>query len=198
MESIGPIAKKIFMIFNSDHPIHVWGYSLKKNGQRNQSEQSEEILRQLLARYLNEEPTSLVLLKSDLGKPYLYEKSLEFNLSHSGTLLFIAVSDRKKVGVDVQEMRPVEAVALARRYFSSQEADLIEMISADKKLEEFYRLWTKKEALAKAKGQTLAKNLRSSSEVNWSVANISAPVGYRAALAMFGEWRDPQIYLQDC
>ena len=86
------------------------------------------------------------LLKGPCGKPYL-PGGPEFNLSHGGTLAVLAVSDRT-VGADCEEARRGASEALLRRVLTPEEwEDAPAAIP-------FSRLWTRKEAVMKAEGQT--------------------------------------------
>lgn len=66
----------------------------------------QEALRQVLGRYLDQEPEGIELRVGEHGKPYLLGEQLHFNLSHSGTLALIAVCRDREVGVDVERFRP--------------------------------------------------------------------------------------------
>ncbi len=90
-------------------------------------------------------------LRNPQGKPFLKDRSLKFNLSHSGEYALLAVSKREDVGVDLQKKRDdADAERLARRFFSARERD---WVGSD--LEKFYVLWTRKEAALKALGEGL-------------------------------------------
>ena len=79
------------------------------------------------------------------GKPYLKgQKDVFFNISHSADRVMCAVSDGE-VGCDVQEISHVRE-GFAERFFAPEEAISV------KSDEDFYRFWTLKESVAKAKG----------------------------------------------
>src|ERR1051326_6340183 len=75
-----------------------------------------------------------------LGKPVLADGALAFNVSHSGTLAMVAISYHGPIGVDVElhDARR-DVVALARRFFTADEAALV---GADPM--QFWRLWCRK------------------------------------------------------
>lgn len=83
------------------------------------------------------------------------EKSLYVSLSHSQSELAFIVSDKTtKVGIDIewtQKKRDIKTIA--NEYFSNSESEKMTT-------QKFYRLWTLKEALAKATGRDLAGLLR--------------------------------------
>lgn len=118
------------------------------------------ILRQVLAGYLGCDPASLAFTLGPHGKPALAGTSLQFNASHSGGCLLIAVRWHDPVGVDVEAQRDVaNAAAIARRFFTAAEASQIEALPAARQAEAFRALWTLKEAVVKAAGEALAYHL---------------------------------------
>ena len=60
------------------------------------------------------------------------------------------------VGIDLEQERPVDVCALARRFFSIEEADFLEQSGSQS---DFYRLWCCREAAIKGDGKGLAKVL---------------------------------------
>ena len=86
------------------------------------------------------------------GKPFLPDRDdLFFNLSHSGSKVFCAVSDRA-VGCDVEQIRSAK-LRIARRYFCEEEYRAL-LACADEAARDrlFYRYWTLKECFLKATG----------------------------------------------
>ncbi|WP_020482948.1 4'-phosphopantetheinyl transferase family protein [Methylomonas sp. MK1] len=115
------------------------------------------LLRQILAGYLDVEPSSLAFETGRYGKPALIGYALHFNLSHSADTLLLAVADFAGIGVDIETFRPRQHLdRLAERCFSHQEYQDWCQLSADARFEVFYRLWTKKEAFVKAVGRGIA------------------------------------------
>lgn len=80
------------------------------------------------------------------GKPYLKDVPVRFNLSHSGALTAVAAG-RHEVGLDLQ-----------RRDRAPHDA-LLARLSAAEREEDFFRLWTAKEAYIKYLGSSLAAML---------------------------------------
>ncbi|MGH9210110.1 MAG: 4'-phosphopantetheinyl transferase family protein [Acidimicrobiales bacterium] len=121
-------------------------------------------LRYVLARYVDEPPRSLRLVADPCqhcgrphGKPRLAgDAGHDFNLSHSGTLVAVAVARRRRVGVDVQEVTPVDAPGMARRFFTPAEAACVAATArVETRQRLFHELWTRKEAVLKATGAGL-------------------------------------------
>ena len=93
------------------------------------------------------------------GKPELPRSGVSFNLSHSGHVALPAVtSGDLRLGVDVEERVAQRAHdRLARRFFSTQEADSYATLPEGERADAFYRLWTRKEAYLKATGEGLSR-----------------------------------------
>jgi 4'-phosphopantetheinyl transferase len=71
-----------------------------------------------------------------------------------------AWSSTHAVGVDIEDpTREVETVALARRFFSAAEAEVVEGSEGEDRLRVFYRFWTIKEAALKSIGEGLPYGL---------------------------------------
>jgi 4'-phosphopantetheinyl transferase len=95
---------------------------------------------------------SLDALKySAFDKPY-FDQSIHFNISHSGTYTICAISDTNKIGVDIEEVKEIPLVDFDNE-FSKEELKKIH--SAENPLQQFYTLWTQKEAFLKAIGEGL-------------------------------------------
>jgi len=113
------------------------------------------LLRLLLSRYLGCPPAALPLARSDRGKPYLPDQPWHFNLAHSGDLLLYAIA-RHPVGIDVERVRPLKTLALARRWFRPSEAAALAALPPVQQPAAFFATWTCKEACVKATGAGLA------------------------------------------
>ena len=85
------------------------------------------------------------------GRPFLDSIDADISISHSKTLVAIAISDKKssRVGVDVEEktFSPEEMKKIARRFFSTDEQRILSESQDESKT--FLEIWTKKEALKK-------------------------------------------------
>jgi 4'-phosphopantetheinyl transferase len=121
------------------------------------------ILRSILGRYLGIEPHQVEFSYQPLGKPVLTDEMFSktkvwFNLTHSQGLALCAVSCNRLVGVDLEYIRPIsDVLALAKRYFSSNEYQVIRSLPPHQMQEIFFRYWTCKEAYLKATGAGIAQ-----------------------------------------
>lgn len=115
-------------------------------------------LRALLGEHLGVDPRALVFVQNAFGKPRLADHpSVHFSLSHSGDQAVLAVSDQREIGIDIECVRPLDHLDLARRYFHPNEVAAIESARPpDEQLLAFFRIWTLKEAVVKAIGKGLS------------------------------------------
>ena len=118
---------------------------------------SRGALREILAAELGVSPASVKLQLGEHGRPRLkpgtHPSEIDFNLSHSGELALVAVGRGRRVGIDVERLRPGRnPLRVADRYFSPQEVAAVGAAAPDEQPREFLRYWTAKEALAKGLG----------------------------------------------
>jgi 4'-phosphopantetheinyl transferase len=120
------------------------------------------------------------------GKPELVGFPVHVNLTHSGDVVLLAISEHRHCGVDVQRLPDTtQAVRLARRFFP---ADEVARVTSP---ELFGVLWTRKEACLKATGGRLVPGLRLPVDGPvvpgpYVVRDLPVPDGFRAAVALAG------------
>ena len=126
------------------------------------------LVRSVLGTCVQQAPESLQFVCNHYGKPELLqpaatpEQTLKFNLSHTRGVLVLAVTLADEVGVDVECMtRDVEMLPLAERFFAASETAMLHATAAAAFREQFFRLWTLKEAYVKARGLGLQLGLDS-------------------------------------
>ena len=193
--------------------VHVWTIQVgspdvidsprRRLGHRRET---REAARALLARYVRDFAGDPLSAWRRVERPASGE--VVSNLTHSGRFAVLAVTRGRRVGVDLERMRPIrDARALARRFFSTPEAARLERLSADEASEQFFKLWVRKEAYLKGVGGTVPDGLRrfetdetpsgvpilartqleSGDGSAWTIYDLLAPDGYVAALAIEGE-----------
>ena len=110
----------------------------------------------LLASVLGEDALSH-LCYEESGRPYLDGINADVSISHSTTLVAVAVSDKKssRAGVDLEErhLSHDEIKNIARRFFSADEQNLLSERQYESQA--FLEIWTKKEALKKHLGTSV-------------------------------------------
>lgn len=169
------------------------------------------ILRHLLSRYTGIQPEDIRFKYTPTGKPFLAGSEgtpdIRFNLSHAGLLVLYAFSWGRQAGIDVEVMRSCGQMdETTRRILSPNELKRFQGIGRELRLQVLYNAWTRKQAFAKARGQSLSSFLREvevSFEPNlsaelltvaasremakmWSMHDIKTWEGYCAALVVEG------------
>ncbi|HSM54600.1 MAG TPA: 4'-phosphopantetheinyl transferase superfamily protein [Candidatus Sulfomarinibacteraceae bacterium] len=125
------------------------------------------LLRTTLARYLDCPPRPIRFRYGPQGKPALDHQDkagevahIQFNVAHSADLALIAVTRDRRVGVDLEQRRPLsDAVQIAHRFFSPLEVAAVEAATGEQQLALFFQIWSRKEAFIKATGQGLSQPL---------------------------------------
>lgn len=166
-------------------------------GDRQRFVAARGLLREILASYLAVAPGELGFAYGPGGKPRLVPSAaggeLQFNLSHCGALALYALTWGEPVGVDLERIRPVPEMAqIATRYFRPAESELLDRLAPDRRAGTFFQLWTQKEALAKARGISLAEALESPDDLAgkkrlgpaWMTIRLQPAAGYTAAVAL--------------
>lgn len=157
------------------------------------------LLRLLLSRYAECLPEELVFSEGSHGKPVLVgAKGLTFSLSHSGDGVAIAVARDLDIGVDIEEIKPIEdRSSLVERFFSADETYSYKALPPSVQEAAFFRLWTRKEAFVKGLGLGLSHPLDSFSvgldvpisisgrdSADWSLHHLEPGQGFAGALAV--------------
>jgi 4'-phosphopantetheinyl transferase len=120
------------------------------------------MLRHVLAQWLQKRPEDLRFDYGAFGKPDLPPddpggKALQFNLSHSGDVILLAVAVGRAIGVDVEHMRTdLSHADIAEHFFSAAERSALAALPPGAQAGAFYACWTRKEAYLKATGVGLS------------------------------------------
>ena len=124
------------------------------------------ILRQILGAYLSLEPAEVAIQTSESGKPGLKSspgtagQQLYFNLSHSDRVCLISIGLELELGVDLERIRPeYDEKVVSQHFFSKEEQAWLEGMPAGQRTLSFFQLWTCKEAVLKAEGGGIRRNL---------------------------------------
>ncbi len=118
---------------------------------------SRAALRVVLSKYVFQPPRMLRILPGESGKPYLDGfADIQFNVSHAGTLLLIAVSRGARIGIDIERLRDVRGMeSIMDDFFDEQERACVRDNKGKARSRAFFRLWTRRESTAKAMGLDL-------------------------------------------
>ncbi len=122
------------------------------------------LLRSLLARYVGGSAAELSFGFGPYGKPRLLDPeshmNLEFNMSHAGDCVLIAVARSRAVGVDVERWDDaVDYDDVAAFCFSQSERAALAALPPADKAAAFFAGWTRKEAYIKATGCGITQGL---------------------------------------
>lgn len=168
------------------------------------------MLRILLAHYLGEAAGDIIFAYGAKGKPSLPDAKIEFNISHTKGIALFAFALGCELGVDVEQIRPIQdMMQIARRFFSRQESEELLALLEEEKEKAFFRCWTRKEAYIKAVGEGLSIPLNAfrvtfkeegpvrwidlgnetSAQPTWALYNLDISSAYVAALAHRGSKR---------
>jgi 4'-phosphopantetheinyl transferase len=182
-------------------------------------------LRLLLGKILDVPANRLRFECEQFGKPKLIPMDglpLQFNVSHSGGLVLIAIAVGRAVGIDVERIRTdLDFDGVAARFFSANECKMLASLAGPRRYEAFFTCWTRKEAYLKAKGVGLSAPLdqfdvsflpdeeprllatrHDPGEVaRWRLQSLSLSADYVAALAAQGsnwklkcwDWSPPSL-----
>ena len=160
---------------------------------------SRDLLRDVLAVHLGLRPADVPLAEEPGGRPVLVSDGhdLRFSVSHSGEAMVIAVASGHDVGVDLERADRRVADGVLRRALNDRERALVAALPPSRRNEAALRLWTAKEAYAKAIGRGLAHPL---SEIDvedplgvphlaqpgWALRRLDPLDGYLGAIVVRG------------
>lgn len=116
--------------------------------------------RHLLAEVLGHAPEQLSFTQGEHGKPALSPPAVQFNLSHTGHWLALAIAPAA-VGIDIESRRrPRNWAALAGQILTTDELAHWQSLPPAQQTDTLIRIWTLKEAWLKGLGTGLAGGLQ--------------------------------------
>ena len=163
---------------------------------------NHRFMRNVLGAYLNTPPSQIKFSHTPLGKPYIENSNLFFNLSHRNKYGLLAIFKDAEVGVDIEYIKELQDVVTFSSYsFSEQEKAMI--FSGNKtNTEILFTFWAFKEAFIKATGTGLSVDISKinladffDKEANvmpddnklWTLKRLNAEEGYKTAFATTGK-----------
>jgi 4'-phosphopantetheinyl transferase len=114
------------------------------------------------------------------GRPY-FENLLDFNISHSGTHIVCAFCGTGKIGIDLEEVKPIE-IDIYKDIFHDEEWTRI--ATSQDKCQTFLYYWTAKESIVKAEGGGLNIPLKKI-HVKEGTATLEQHVWYFTQVSLF-------------
>ena len=157
-------------------------------------------LRLLLGQFLLLPPAKLVIQCDAYGKPSLgpnesstMNRTLHFNVSHSGELILLGFHGFRCVGVDV-ELHSVDLdwYSIAKKCFPQSISSALQTLPSQDQMHRFYQEWCRLEARLKASGlgfsglNVLDYASDSSVDADKPCWDIRLPKGYSGAAALHG------------
>lgn len=133
------------------------------------------VLRNLLAKEIKLPSREIGLCIGKTGKPALkralFRKfCIHFSLGHSDEYGVVAVSRIGEIGIDIQRadgkvigLSQERLMKIEQKYFRKNEISDLNKILPDSYLISFFRAWSLKEALAKARGDSVFRSLKEDS-----------------------------------
>ena len=170
------------------------------------------LLRMVLGQYVDQLPECVEFVPGVNRKPVLKKPAgWYFNVSHSGAWSLIAVG-RSPVGVDLEWVNPdFPFLDVLPASFSPHEQRHLDACGNAR--QDFYQLWTRKEALVKATAKGMDEEFSQIPSLtgthavdplligqrgHWMVNGFAAADGYLAALAYDRAWGvNPRFYALD-
>ncbi len=154
--------KKLARILSEDEKTRANRFRFEQH--RDRFIAARGILRQLLGNYLQIKSDLVIFEYSSRGKPQivssLNQDNLQFNVSHSQDWDLYGFNYQRIIGVDLEYIKDnIDYKQLAKRFFRTQELQLINSYPAREQKTIFFQLWTAKEAYLKATGDGLAESL---------------------------------------
>ena len=118
--------------------------------------------RLVLADLLGVEPTAVPLDRDANGKPVVTGTGLHTSLSHSGPYVAVAASAAGPIGIDIEPAARSSVMAeIAAQVCHPREAFAFAAVAPGARARGLLALWVRKEALLKAAGIGLAREMRS-------------------------------------
>ena len=119
-------------------------------------EESRGLLEKAITVHTGDEKQAKTLVgalkKGEHGKPYIEGFSC-FSISHTGGIWAVLFADCSECGLDIQLRKECDFRAIARRWFTTEDAALVSSIDNDAEAcDLFFRIWARREALVKALG----------------------------------------------
>jgi hypothetical protein len=124
--------------------------------------QAQELLRSAAAEACAVRPVEVLIGRAATGRPELSGAAagLRASVSHTRGVVAVAVTgpyaELSGIGVDVEAIRPLDAVTLAERWFTPDEASWLLALPSALRPVGLLDLWTRKESAGKAVGLGLA------------------------------------------
>ena len=214
-----------------DNDVHVWSTNLQaddhtlenRNGYLSLDERTKAFrfdselhrrrfimarstLKILISSYLNCEIATIDLAYGERGKPTIRKPAtkLTFNVSHSHDRALYGFAHSRAIGVDIErERKNIDVLAIAKRFFSTDEIKKITSLPEENRLQAFFSCLTRNEAYLKAIGVGISgglknftvtcdpdedvKLIKGNGVENWELLSLTPASKYTAAICVEGK-----------
>jgi phosphopantetheinyl transferase len=161
---------------------------LKRPGDRRRFVAKCSFVRQTLGNLTGIAPWRLQFEHDLNGKPHLASTlaathregtGFEYNISHSENILALAVAFGRDVGIDIEVVHPIgDVITLADSFLTKDESVRLGALPPRERYIEFYRNWTREEALAKWDGRGLvSRSPLTAADMNVNLSSFEITVG---------------------
>lgn len=132
--------------------------------------------RLVLGNFLSCDPVEIALERDSLGRPFVQGNLVDTSLSHTQGAIAVAVSRQGFVGIDIEPAgRAVELPGIASSVMHPAEVEALSCLPEEVRAQALLALWVRKEALLKASGIGLMR------EMPTFKAPVGQPLGLPAA-----------------
>ena len=119
------------------------------------------LVRTVLSHYAPLSPERWVFSTNRYGRPQIANEEgrvagLSFNVSHTHSVIVLAVAKCRELGVDVENVYAGVSIDLADRFFAPHEVEALGRLPPDLRRDRFFEYWTFKESYIKARGMGLS------------------------------------------
>lgn len=149
--AVAPLVAELWDRADSEDQSYAGRFAIERR--RQQSLAARGLLRILLAEHVD--PARRWRIAADAqGRPSLGDggRDVFMSLAHGGIVVAAAISLGRPIGIDIEERRPTRDWRSLSRAFGPLERAHVERTG----MPGFYRIWTLREALAKARGTGFA------------------------------------------
>lgn len=124
----------------------------KKKMRKIQAITGEILLKNLLKKHYKIDYKDLTFYLNKYNKPYIKNKNIYFNISHSYNYVAVAISN-KEIGIDIEKIRPTNINTI--NYFATDNEIKYILEDKTKITRRLFTIYTLKEAYFKMKGTNL-------------------------------------------
>ena len=142
-------------------------------------------LRFYLEGLIGQKASDIKLLRTSCGKPYVKERPVHFNISHTRQYAMLSFHPYFPIGVDIEQVRKTSNVLELADLFMHPD-EKIQMLDSGDVIDYFFSLWSCKEAFLKAKGISFDQLPKWNLEMDFSYNNYQS-VSSKHDIYLYGE-----------